>query len=409
MKLSKPYLYNALEGMNFQSFTEIQKKTLPAALKGRDILGVSETGSGKTHAFLLPVFDRLDEDEQEVQSVIVSPTRELADQLHRFASELASYTTAPIDIRLYTGGRDRERELERLKKSQPQVVIGTPGKLVDLAVKENALKLYRARTFVIDEADMTLEFGFLKELETLANVIDKRAQLLVFSATLPEHLRQFVKKSMYQPLEVILSKDRLSKLNIRHRFIKSPQDKRLETLDRIIGAINPYLALVFANTIEEVDALASHLRALDLDVTKLHGNLTVRERKQAIREIEKLNVQYIAASDMAARGIDIDGVSHVVNLAFPKDPNFYIHRVGRTGRMGASGEAITLYDEHDSEAFDFLKQEGVTLEFCDIKDGEFIQSKQKPEKQDKRRPSKQEKIKPGYKKKHHARRKKGQS
>ncbi len=403
MKFAKPYLYNALEGMNFQSFTDIQKKIIPAALKGRDVIGVSETGSGKTHAFLLPIFDRIVETDKRVQSIIVSPTRELADQLYRFAKEVSEYTSVPIDIRLYTGGRDRAKEIERLKKSQPQIVIGTPGKLVDLGVKENVLKLYTARQFVIDEADMSLEIGFLNELEVLVNTVKHDAQLMVFSATFPDFLKHFVKKSMRGPYEAILSKKRLASLNIRHRFIKTDKD-RVRTLERVLDVINPYLALIFANRIEDVEAIASHLKTRDLDVTKLHGDLAPRERKQVIRDIEKLNVQYIVASDMASRGIDIEGISHIINVAFPEDMTFYIHRVGRSGRMGQSGEAITLYTSDDDDKFDFLKKEEIPLDFSHIENGELISDTSSGK--SRRKPPRGERVKPGYKKKHHAKKRK---
>lgn len=414
MKFKKPYLYNALEGMNFQSFTEIQKEIIPEALKKRDVIGVSETGSGKTHAFLLPVFDALIAEERRVQTVILAPTRELAEQILKMARELMTYTDENLDVRIYTGGRDRVREIERLKKSQPQVVIGTPGKVHDLAIQENLLKIHTADTLVIDEADMSLEIGFMKDLEAIAYTVGKDAQLMVFSATMPDHLHAFIKKSMHQPHEVVLNKKRLAGLDIRHRFVKARPENRLDTLDRVLKAINPYLALIFANTKEDVELIASHLHQKDLDVTYLHGDLRPRERKQVLRDVASLNVQYIVASDMASRGIDIEGVSHIINFAFPKDMNFYIHRVGRTGRMGRSGTAITFYDDGDEQAFEFLTKEEVPLDFCDVADGEFVSKKpdkapdeQKPRKKPK---DKVKKVKPGYKKQHHAKqkRKRGQ-
>ncbi len=407
MKFKKPYIYNALEGMNFQSFTEIQKKIIPDALKGRDVIGVSETGSGKTHAFLLPIFDALLANERRVQALILAPTRELAEQILKMARELAKYTSEKIDIRIYPGGRDRDREIERLKKSQPQVVVGTPGKVHDLAVKENLLKIHTAKTLVIDEADMALEIGFMNDLEAIAYAVGKEAQLMVFSATFPDHLRAFIRKSMHQPLEVVLNKKRLAGLDIRHRFIKAAPENRLKTLDKVLAAINPYLALIFANTKEDVELIASHLHQKDLDATYLHGDLRPRERKQVLRDIAGLNVQYVVASDMASRGIDIEGVSHVVNFAFPKDMNFYIHRVGRTARMGHSGTAITFYDDADEKAFDFLKKEDVMLDFCDVVDRGFVSKKSEaPVKEKRQKPKdKVKKVKPAYKKKYHAKQK----
>ncbi len=400
MRFKKPYLYNALEGLNFQSFTEIQQKVIPDALKGRDIIGVSETGSGKTHAYLLPLFDRLDEEKKRIQTLILSPTRELAEQILAFARAIAGYNPKKPDIRIYTGGRDRAKEIERLHKSQPQIAIGTPGKVFDLALKENVLKIHTADTLVIDEADMSLEAGFLKEMEAIAATCGEKAQLMVFSATFPDNLGTFIKKSMHQPLEVVLGRRRLAKLPIRHRFVKIAAAERMVMLEKVIDAINPYLAMIFANTTTEVDNIARRLKEKDLDVTRLHGNMSARERKQAVRDIHSLNVQYIVASDMASRGIDIEGVSHIVNHAFPADMTFYIHRVGRTARMGMDGDAITLYDpERDEKAFTFLKKEGVEPVYAVIEAGRLVSKEKRPKKSvsDSERTSK---ARPAYKKKY---------
>ncbi len=400
MRFKKPYLYNALEGLNFQSFTEIQQKVIPDALKGRDIIGVSETGSGKTHAYLLPLFDRLDEEKKRIQAVILSPTRELAEQILAFARAIAAYNPKKPDIRIYTGGRDRAREIERLQKSQPQIVIGTPGKIFDLALKENVLKIHTADTLVVDEADMSLEVGFLKEMEAIAAAVGEKSQFMVFSATFPDNLRGFIKKSMHQPLEVVLGRRRLSRLPIRHRFVKTAPAERMEMLEKVIDAINPYLAMIFANTTKEVDEIAMRLREKDLDVTRLHGDMSARERKQAVRDIQNLHVQYIVASDMASRGIDITGVSHIVNHAFPADMTFYIHRVGRTARMGMDGEAITLYDPtRDERAFSFLKKEGVEPIHTVIEDGRLV-SKEKRPKKDGPEAGRAAKSRPAYKKRY---------
>lgn len=173
---------------------------------------------------------------------------------------------------------------------------------------------------------------------------------------------------MRKPLEIDLGTKGLTRLPITHKFLKVHEEDEFNTLDKLIGVLNPYLAIIFANTKGEVDLIASHLHQKDLDVTKLHGDLSPRERKQVLRDIDKLRVQYIVASDIAARGIDIDGISHVINMAFPKDMRFYIHRAGRTGRMGRSGEVITLYKRSDTDAFSFLMKENIPLEFVDIRE-----------------------------------------
>ncbi len=410
IKFTKSYLYDALNGLDFQQLSAIQEKVIPKALEKRDVIAASETGTGKSHAFLLPIFDKLKESEKHVQTVILAPTRDLARQLAQMASELASYCGVPIDIRTYTGGNDRDKEMKRLEKSQPQIVIGTPGKVYDLTVKENLLKLHKANTLIIDEADMALEIGFLKEMEAIASILNN-AQFMIFSATIPQTLRDFIKKSMKNPFEIDMGSKGLTRLPITHKFMKMHETNLFDTLDKLIGAINPYLAMIFANTKDEVDLIASHLHQKGLEVTKLHGDVTPRERKQVLRDIDKLRVQYVVASDIAARGIDIEGVSHVINTGFPKDMKFYVHRAGRTGRMGMSGEVISLYQRSDADAFQFLMKENVPLHFVDVKNGVLkeiksdsalmhtVASKAPPKK--KSHKTKNEKVKPGYKKKYH--------
>jgi len=416
----KSYLNEALKDLNFRKMTEIQEKIIPKAIKGKDVIGASETGSGKTHAFLLPIFENLDETKEEVQTVILSPTRDLAVQIEKMAKHLASFSDTPIDIRLYSGGTDRNREIARLQKSQPQIVIGTPGKIYDFAIKENLLKIYKAQTLIIDETDMALDIGFIKEIEAITSVAGENTQLMVFSATIPRHLQSFIKKSMNNPVEVILDHRRLEKLDISHHFLKTAREKRLETLDKLLDAINPYLAIIFANKKDEVKEIAAHLKSKNLKVSPLHGDLSARERKQVLRDIEKLEVQYIVASDMASRGIDIEGVSHIINYSFPSDMSFYIHRTGRTGRMGRSGKAYTLYTDKSHYAFKELLKENIALHFIDIKSGRIVE-KNKDEKilkqakniDEKKRPvklrpaQKVKQVKPGYKKKHHQQQRRG--
>lgn len=415
-EFKKDYIQRAIKALNFEKLTEIQENIIPEAIKGRDVIGVSETGSGKTHAFLLPIFERLDESDVRVQAVIVAPTRELAKQIETMARIIAEHSDQPIKIRTYSGGEDRNREIERLRRGAPHIVIGTPGKLYDLAIKENHLPLHQARTLIIDEADMALDAGFLSELEAIINTVPKTAQFMVFSATMVKPLRDTLKKVMRHPLEVVLETQRLKQLPIKHHFIKTNPDKVIDTLDALLSAINPYLALVFANTKEEAETVAGHLHQNGLKVTSLHGDLSSRTRKQVLRDINNLNVQYIVASDMASRGIDIKGISHIINLAFPRDMSFYIHRSGRTGRMGQSGKVYTIYTDRNHEAFKYLLKENVTLHFIDVKHKEIIPKKQDEkilnkavERPPKRKKTIKDTVKPGYKKKYHHKQKKGRS
>ncbi len=415
MNFKNTYLKTAIEALGFSTFTQIQQAVIPKASLGKDVIGVSETGSGKTHAFLLPIFDNLDVNVNEVQALIIAPTRELVQQIEKMAKHLASFAKTPIDIRAYSGGKDRLREIERLAKSQPQIVIGTPGKLEDLAIKANVLKIYRAKTLVIDEADMALDQGFLPTIEVLVNHASDKAQFMLFSATMPKPLRDFVKKSMHHPYEAIFEHKRLEKLPIKHHFLKAAYDKEHEALHKLLGVLNPYLALIFANTKEEVIEIYESMVEKNYQVTMLHGGLPPRRRKQVLRDIEGLNVQYIVASDMASRGIDIEGISHVINVGLPRDMSFYIHRSGRTGRMGKTGDVYTIYTDRNHKQFQSLIKEQITLHFIQVKKQEIVYKdadkkmlaapKHKPT--TKPKPSKKTQVKPNYKKKHHQKKSKG--
>ncbi|KFZ26154.1 MAG: DEAD-box ATP-dependent RNA helicase CshB [Candidatus Izimaplasma bacterium HR2] len=413
MEIKKNFIQKAIKDLGFRDFTEVQNLVIPKANKGLDIIGCSQTGTGKTHAFLIPIFEALDLDNHDVQAVITAPTRELAQQIYNFAVHIAKFSETHIDIRKYVGGSDREKEINRLKKSQPMIVIGTPGKIFDLAIKENLLNVYKAKTFVIDEADMSLEIGFLEDIDKLAASMDEGLQMMVFSATIPEKIRPFLRKYMNKPTEIFIKPKELSSLNIEHIFIPIKSKSREDVLLSLVKTINPYIALVFCNRKETVEEIGTLLYSNGYNVTKLHGDITPRQRKQVMDRIKKAEFQYIVASDIASRGIDIDGVSHVVNYELPKDMEFYIHRSGRTGRASYTGMAISLYTPKDESYLDFLENKGIDIIYKDIKNNELIKRRDRNERIKRIQSTKSieieklnlkrknKKVKPGYKKKFH--------
>ncbi len=362
MEKISPYIKKALKALNFEHFTEVQSAVIPAALAGKDLMVSSQTGTGKTHAYLIPVFERLTAQDDHVQTVILSPTRELATQIEQFAKQIASQAPWAIRIALYTGGKDRERELEGLKKHQPHLVIGTPGRIKDLVATSHALKIHTAKTFIIDEADMALESGFLEAIEHIYADIPSSAQMMVFSATLPESLRPFLKRSMRQPRIIDLVDHSLQNLNLTHTFIKcTPTRTKDDRLKESLASINPYLAIIFANKKETVERLGKELYQAGHNVTVLHGDLPPRRRKQILNDIRRLKYQYVVASDMASRGIDLEGVSHIINYDLPKDMAFFVHRIGRSGRMGQSGETISYFTDQDGAAFSFIDKHRIQI------------------------------------------------
>jgi len=379
MIIKRDFIQKAVKDLGFKDYTEVQNLVIPKANKGLDIIGCSQTGTGKTHAFLIPIFEALDLNNHDVQAVITVPTRELAQQIYNFAVHIAKFNETPIDIRQYVGGGDREKEISRLKKSQPQIVIGTPGRIYDLGLKENVLNLYRTKIFVIDEADMTLEVGFLEDIDKIAATMNDELQMMVFSATIPEKIRPFLRKYMNNPSEIFIKPRELSSLNIEHIFLPIKSQSREKVLLDLIGVLNPYIALIFCNKKETVEEIGTLLYSKGINVVKLHGDISPRQRKQVMARINNAEFQYIVASDIASRGIDIDGVSHVINYELPKDMEFYVHRSGRTGRASYTGLAISFYTPRDEEYLDFLENKGIEIIYKDIKNGELVKRRDRNE------------------------------
>ena len=407
----KEYIYQALDEINFKEPTEVQARLIPTILKGKSVVGQSQTGSGKTHTFLLPIFQNLNAQKDKVQAVITTPSRELAYQIYEAAKQLEKFSNENILIQNYFGVTDKQRQIEKLKSHQPQLVIGTPGRILDL-VRENALDIHNAHYLVVDEADMTLDLGFLKETDAIASTLPKDLQMLVFSATIPEKLRPFLRKYMYNPvIEVVANKHVISP-TIDNWLVSTKGRDRNKLIYDLLTMGEPYLALVFANTKERADELTNYLRSQGLKVAKVHGGIQPRQRKRIMREIQNLDYQFVVATDLAARGIDIEGVSHVINDDIPEDLEFFVHRVGRTGRNGMKGTAITLYEPSEEKLIDELESMGVHFVPKAVKNGEIVDSydRNRREKRQTRKESMDPKLrgfvkkekkkrKPGYKKK----------
>ena len=406
----KPYLKAAIEDLHFEELTQIQEQVIPLELEGKDIIGQSQTGSGKTHAFLIPIFESLKEDVQQVQAVITTPTRELAEQIYIVASHLASFSETPIKIGRYVGGTDKKQTIERLGV-QPQIVIGTPGRIKDLAINERALLVHTAKMFVVDEADMTLETGFLTDIDQIAGTMGKDLQMMVFSATIPQALKPFLKKYMTVPTHIHIQPRQQTAVKINHILYPTKHRGRVNIVANLLKTINPYLAIIFVNTKQHATEVSNALTSQGLQVGQIHGDLTPRQRRQMMQRIRNLDFQYIVATDIAARGIDIEGVSHVINYELPQDLEFYIHRVGRTARGNYDGVAITLYDSAEEELLQELEERGIKFNYKELKNGELVtvnarNSRQKREKKEneidkiaKAKVRKPKKVTPGYKKK----------
>ena len=407
----KDYIQEALRDLNFVEATPVQEKLIPVVLSGRDLVGESKTGSGKTHTFLLPICQMLDEEADSVQAVITAPSRELAAQIYQAARQLASFSEKEIRVANYVGGTDKARQIGKLESSQPHIVIGTPGRIYDL-VESGDLAIHKAKTFVVDEADMTLDMGFLATVDKIAGRLPKDLQFLVFSATIPQKLQPFLKKYLSNPvIEQIKTKTVIADTIENWLLSTKGRDKNAQ-IYQISQLLQPYLAMIFVNTKMRADELHSYLTAQGLKVAKIHGDIAPRERKRIMNQVKNLDFEYIVATDLAARGIDIEGVSHVINDAIPQDLSFFVHRVGRTGRNGLHGTAITLYQPSDDSDIRELEKMGIKFTPKMIKDDEFQDTYDRDRRANREKSrekldtemlglvkKKKKKIKPGYKKK----------
>ncbi|WP_101844309.1 DEAD/DEAH box helicase [Halobacillus sp. Marseille-P3879] len=401
-----------IEGLGFFNPTPIQEQVIPAVLRGESLIGQSHTGSGKTHAYLLPLLNQLEDDSQHVQFVVTAPTRELAMQIYnevKKAVELAGKEEV-WKSSLVIGGTDKQRMVEKLTSNPPQIIVGTPGRILDM-VTEEALDVHNVKSFVLDEADLMLDLGFIEDVDQILIRMNEDLQLLVFSATIPERLQPFLKKYLVNPTHIKIDDNKPSPESMEHRLVALRHKDPADLIMDISKSIQPYLAIIFTNGKEQADELASGLLDRGLETGLIHGGLSPRERKRMLKDLQSLRYQYIVATDLASRGIDIQGVSHVINARMPKEEEFYIHRVGRTARAGLEGTAINLYTEEDFPLIEKLEKRGLTFNFYEVKNGEWREAKSYKERQ-KRTPvhselekkakqmvKKPKKVKPGYKKK----------
>lgn len=363
-----PSLIDAVRNLNFNQPTEVQNRVIPKILKQVNLIGQSQTGTGKSHAFLLPLVHLINVDVKEPQAIIVAPTRELAQQLFDVASHLADYKGG-LSVKLFIGGTDIEKDRQRAK-NQPQLIIGTPTRINDLA-KHGDLHVHLASYLVVDEADLMIDLGLIEEVDHIATRLDEQSHIAVFSATIPKSLHPFLNKYLENPEYVEIENVQKNNKNIEFFLIPTKGEAKIEKTIKLIDILNPYLCIIFCNSRDNANELADQLNAAGLKLGMIHGGLTPRERKQQMKRIRNLEFQFVIASDLASRGIDIEGVSHVINFDVPNDIDFFTHRVGRTGRGQYKGVAITLYSPEEEENIALIEQRGYQFENVDIKNDEL--------------------------------------
>jgi len=334
----------AIDDLGFESWTEIQEKTIPILQQGNDVIGQSQTGTGKTIAFGLPALQKVDVSNKKTQVIVICPTRELALQV---CNEMRKLTKYMSDLKLAAvyGGEDITKQIRELKKGV-QVVIGTPGRIID-HINRKTLKLDCTNTIILDEADEMLKMGFREDIEQILTVLPEDRQTILFSATMPKPIIELTKKYQNNPVHVKVKPKNVTASTVLQEYAELNGKHKSEAVSRILKISNVNLAIVFCNTKDKVDKVCEDLLKKGFKVDKIHGDLTQNLRLKVLKNLESGLIKVLVATDVAARGIDIKNVELVVNFDVPDKEEYYVHRIGRSGRAGKAGRAVTLVGEKD--------------------------------------------------------------
>ena len=331
-------ILSAVAKVGFVEPSPIQELTIPLALEGKDVIGQAQTGTGKTAAFGLPTLNKIDVTNNVVQALVIAPTRELAvqsqEELFRFGRE------KKVKVRSVYGGSSIEKQIKALK-SGAHIVVGTPGRLLDL-IKRKALKLNHVETLILDEADEMLNMGFLEDIEAIISPVQETRQTLLFSATMPDAIKRIGVKFMKEPEHVKIAAKELTTDLVDQYYIRVKENEKFDTMTRLMDVEQPELSIVFGRTKRRVDELTRGLKLRGYRAEGIHGDLDQGKRLRVLRDFKNDNLDILVATDVAARGLDISGVTHVYNYDIPQDPESYVHRIGRTGRAGKHGQSITF-------------------------------------------------------------------
>lgn len=331
-------LVQAVLDMGFEEPSPIQSQAIPYLLEGHDIIGQAQTGTGKTAAFGIPIIEKIIRPKYRVQALVLTPTRELAIQVSEELSKIGKYKkirTLPI-----YGGQSIEMQIRALQRGV-HIVVGTPGRIMD-HLNRKTLILNQVKTVVLDEADEMLDMGFIEDIEFILKEAPVPRQTVLFSATMPNAIKSLAGNYMDNPQNIAVSRDTLTVPKIEQVYYAVRKENKLNVLCRILDMETVGLSIIFCRTKKGVDELAESLQGRGYLAEGLHGDLSQAQRNRVMKKFRDANIELLIATDVAARGLDIDNVSHVINFDIPQDPESYVHRIGRTGRAGKSGLAITL-------------------------------------------------------------------
>ena len=353
-----PHLLQGIKEMGFHRTFPIQAEAIAPLLKGRDLIGQAQTGSGKTLAYALPMLERVEPHNRAIQGLVLVPTRELAVQVsgefERLARHLPSRTLA-----IY-GGASMRSQIEKLQRGYAKIVVATPGRLLD-HLKRRTIDLHEARFVVVDEADRMLDMGFIDDVKSILENVAKGHQTALFSATMPDEIVRLSQRYLTNPLRVFVDSDEIAVESLRQSYINAEEASKFPILLSILKTEGMKGALVFCSTKIRAAHLAEELAKNNVIAEALHGDMTQSQRNFVSQEFRRGRIDILVATDVAARGLDISWVSHVINYDMPEEPNMYFHRVGRTARAGKKGTSISLVSREDQDVFKRVKSMTGTL------------------------------------------------
>ena len=346
-------LVNELNQMGIKTPTPIQEEAIPLILNKKDIIAQSQTGTGKTFAFLLPMFENINPKDNSIQGLIITPTRELAIQISEAAQKLSK--AKEINILAAYGGKDIKSQLNKLKRNI-HLVIATPGRLLD-HLDRDSINLSKLKTLVIDEADQMLLMGFKNEMEAIIKETNKKRQTLCFSATMDSDVKKLAYRHTKEPAEITIKSKEITLDTIKQEVVETTDRHKKEALCKVLNEDNPFMAIIFCRTKRRVDALEEALSIDGYNCEKLHSDISQSKRERIMKSFRKADIQYLIATDVASRGLDITGITHIYNYDIPETSEDYIHRIGRTGRAGEDGYTCMFVDPKNSRTLEEIEND----------------------------------------------------
>ncbi|MDA3839005.1 MAG: DEAD/DEAH box helicase [Candidatus Delongbacteria bacterium] len=339
-------LVNALNIEKISTPTSIQEQAIPFIFENKDIIASSDTGTGKTLAYLLPILQRLDENSKALQVVILAPTYELVIQIQKQIESLIKNSGIEITAQPILGSVHIKRQIENLKKKKPQIIVASTGRLLEL-ISRKRIKMHTVKTIILDEADKLIDANNMVQTKAVIKTTMKDRQLMAFSATIPNSSIDKLTQMMKEPKVIQIEDDMISTLNISHEYIVCDPRDKIKVLRNLAANIKNLKAIVFINRSDELEVLADKLKYHNLKVDCIHGSWEKAEREKAIRDFRNNKINLLVASDIAARGLDFKGVTHIISIDVPEDSKNYTHRAGRTGRAGEKGTSISIVTEYE--------------------------------------------------------------